>query len=62
MINLLKTLPVLNYGVFLQTLITIKVNGDGDLIGFDNGNPADHTSMKSSMRNAFNGSALAVIQ
>lgn len=28
----------------------------------DNGNPIDHTSMKSNRRNAFNGLALAVIQ
>jgi beta-galactosidase len=28
----------------------------------DNGNPFDHTSMKSDRRNTFNGLALAVIQ
>jgi beta-galactosidase len=38
------------------------VEGDGKLIGFDNGNPVDHDSMKGSRRNVFNGLALAVIQ
>ena len=42
--------------------IKLTVEGEGSLIGFDNGNPADHTSMKSSLRKTFNGLALAVIQ
>lgn len=42
--------------------IQLKVEGVGKLIGFDNGNPADHTSMKSSERKTFNGLALAVVQ
>ena len=42
--------------------IQLTVEGAGKLIGFDNGNPADHTSMKSNQRNSFNGLALAVIQ
>jgi beta-galactosidase len=39
--------------------LTIK---SGSIIGFDNGNPRDHTSMKSLERNTFNGMALAVVQ
>lgn len=42
--------------------IVLNVSGAGSLIGFDNGNPVDHTSMKSKTRRAFNGLALAVIQ
>jgi len=42
--------------------IQLTIEGNGSLIGFDNGNPVDHTSMKSSQRNAFNGLALGVVQ
>jgi beta-galactosidase len=42
--------------------VTLTVEGAGNLIGFDNGSPRDHTSMKSPNRNAFNGLALAVVQ
>jgi beta-galactosidase len=43
-------------------LITLDVQGTGNLIGFDNGNPADHASMKSNTRKTFNGLALAIVQ
>ena len=42
--------------------VQITIEGTGALIGLDNGNPFDHTSMKSDKRNTFNGLALAVIQ
>lgn len=42
--------------------VQIMVEGDGKLIGLDNGNPFDHTSMKSDHRNTFNGLALAMVQ
>lgn len=42
--------------------VQIIVEGAGRLIGLDNGNPVDHTSMKSDSRNTFNGLALAVVQ
>ncbi|MFD2164167.1 glycoside hydrolase family 2 TIM barrel-domain containing protein [Paradesertivirga mongoliensis] len=42
--------------------ISLKIEGSGTLIGFDNGNPTEHVSMKSSTRNSFNGLALAIIQ
>ena len=45
-----------------DNLIQLKAEGAGKLIGFDNGNPADHTSMKSNERKMFNGLALVVIQ
>ncbi len=45
-----------------NNLITIAVEGSGKLIGFDNGNPQDHRSMKSNLRSTFNGLALAIIQ
>jgi beta-galactosidase len=45
-----------------NNLIEFKVEGEGILIGTDNGNPQDKTPMKSKQRNAFNGMALAVIQ
>jgi beta-galactosidase len=45
-----------------NNLIEFKVEGEGVLIGTDNGNPQDKTPMKSKQRNAFNGLALAVVQ
>lgn len=45
-----------------NNLIKFKVEGEGVLIGTDNGNPQDKTQMKSKQRNAYNGLALAVIQ
>jgi beta-galactosidase len=42
--------------------VQLNIDGDGKLIGLDNGNPVDHTSMKSSGRNVFNGLALAILQ
>ncbi|HEY6504895.1 MAG TPA: glycoside hydrolase family 2 TIM barrel-domain containing protein [Chitinophagaceae bacterium] len=45
-----------------SNLIQLTIEGAGKLIGFDNGNPRDSASMKSSQRRLFNGLALAVIQ
>lgn len=45
-----------------DNLIEFKLEGEGILIGTDNGNPVDKTMMKSNRRNAFNGLALAVVQ
>jgi len=42
--------------------VELSVEGAGSLIGLDNGDPRDHTPMKSSRRNVFHGLALAVIQ
>jgi beta-galactosidase len=45
-----------------NNLIALNVEGAGNLIGFDNGNPQDHGSMKSKEKKTFNGLALAIIQ
>ncbi len=45
-----------------DNLIEFTVEGEGILIGTDNGNPQDRTMMKSKQRSVFNGLALAVIQ
>jgi beta-galactosidase len=45
-----------------SNLIEFKIEGEGVLIGTDNGNPQDKTQMKSKQRSAYNGLALAVIQ
>jgi len=42
--------------------VQLSVTGGAKLIGFDNGNPVDHTSMRSSAHKVFNGLALAVIR
>lgn len=42
--------------------IILSVEGDGHLIGLENGDPGDHTSMKSNRLHVFHGLALAVIQ
>ena len=42
--------------------IVLSVEGAGHLIGLDNGDPMDHTPMKSNRRNVFHGLALGVIQ
>ena len=45
-----------------NNLIEFTIEGEGKLAGTDNGNPIDKTHMKSKLRHAFNGLALAVIQ
>ena len=45
-----------------NNLVEFRIEGEGVLIGTDNGNPQDKANMKSNRRNAFNGLALAVIQ
>jgi len=42
--------------------IEFKIEGEGILLGTDNGNPQDKTQMKSRQRDTFNGLALAVVQ
>ncbi|MBR2825816.1 MAG: glycoside hydrolase family 2 protein [Solobacterium sp.] len=41
---------------------TFKLNGQGKLLGTDNGNQRDLTSFQSSTRNAYNGKVLAILQ
>jgi beta-galactosidase len=42
--------------------LTFDVEGEGKLIGVDNGNPRSHESYKSNRRKAFNGLCLAIVQ
>src|SRR5262249_40248116 len=45
-----------------EVALEVNVDGQGKLIGLDNGNPFDHTCMKNNQRKTFNGLALAVVQ
>jgi beta-galactosidase len=42
--------------------VEFKIEGEGKLIGTDNGDPSDKTPMKSNKRRSFNGLSLAVVQ
>lgn len=44
------------------TELTFQVEGEGALIGVDNGKPDSHESYKLNVRKAFNGMALALVQ
>lgn len=45
-----------------ENSVEFIVEGEGKLIGVDNGSPQDHNSFKLNRRNAFHGLALALIQ
>jgi beta-galactosidase len=45
-----------------DNLVKFTVEGEGRLIGVDNGNPQDHNSYQISQRHAFNGLCLAIVQ
>jgi len=45
-----------------DNLIRFSVNGNGTIVGTDNGNPIDSNSLKKPERKLFNGKALAVVQ
>jgi beta-galactosidase len=42
--------------------ITFQIEGEGKLIGVDNGEPQSHEDYKSNRRRAFNGLCLAIVQ
>ena len=42
--------------------VTFKVEGDGVLVGVDNGKQPDHQSFQDDNRNAFSGSLIAIVQ
>jgi beta-galactosidase len=42
--------------------ITFDIQGEGRIIGVDNGNPQSHEDYKSNRRSAFNGLCLAIVQ
>lgn len=45
-----------------HNLIQFEIEGEGKIIGVDNGNPLDHDSYKAPQRKVFNGKALVIIQ
>jgi beta-galactosidase len=45
-----------------ESEVTFTVEGDGALLGLDNGNPQSHEDYKSNRRKAFNGRCLAILQ
>jgi len=45
-----------------DNLIKFSIEGEGEIIGVDNGNPKDHDSYKLNRRKAFNGLCLAIVQ
>ncbi|MCD6596600.1 MAG: DUF4982 domain-containing protein, partial [Bacteroidales bacterium] len=52
-------------GILVPTagdLIKFKIDGPGELVGVDNGNPLSHESFKGSQVSAFNGLCLATVQ
>jgi len=42
--------------------VTFAIEGEGKIIGVDNGDPRSHEDFKAKQRNAFNGLCLAVVQ
>ena len=42
--------------------VDFEIQGEGTLIGLDNGNPMSHEDFKGSRRRAFNGLCLAMLQ
>jgi beta-galactosidase len=42
--------------------VTFEIQGEGTLIGLDNGNPVSHEDFKGNRRRAFNGLCLAIVQ
>ncbi len=45
-----------------DNLIEFLVEGDGTIVGTDNGDPTDSNSLKKPVRKLFSGKALAVVQ
>jgi beta-galactosidase len=45
-----------------DNLITFGIEGQGKIIGVDNGNPRSHEDFKAKQRKAFNGLCLAIVQ
>jgi beta-galactosidase len=42
--------------------IAFEIQGEGKIVGLDNGNPVSHESYKGTRRKAFNGLCLAIVQ
>ncbi len=45
-----------------DNLVKFRVEGDGKIVGVDNGDPVSHESFKASQRKAFHGKCLVVVQ
>lgn len=45
-----------------DNLISFAVEGEGSIVGTDNGDPTNHNSLKKPIRNLFNGKALVIVQ
>lgn len=45
-----------------DNLVKFSIEGEGKIIGVDNGNPQDHSSYKISKRKTFNGLCLVILQ
>jgi beta-galactosidase len=45
-----------------DNLVQFAIEGNGRIIGLDNGNPFDHDSYKLMRRKAFNGLGLVIVQ
>ena len=45
-----------------DTLVTLDITGDGELIGMSNGNPVDHTDKFNKSRRLFSGKMLVIVQ
>jgi beta-galactosidase len=45
-----------------DNLVAFEIQGEGKIIGVDNGNPVSHEDYKSNHRKAFNGLCLAIVQ
>jgi beta-galactosidase len=42
--------------------VTFAIQGEGRIIGVDNGNPVSHEDYKANRRKAYNGACLAIVQ
>jgi beta-galactosidase len=54
-----------NHGRMVPTasnVIMFEIEGEGKIIGVDNGDPLSHESFKAKQRSAFNGLCLAIVQ
>ena len=47
---------------FADHEVAFEIQGEGKIIGVDNGNPGSHEDFKASHRKAFNGMCLAIVQ
>ena len=51
-----------NFVPYADNLVNFKIEGEGKIVGVDNGLQTSHESFKAEYRKAFNGMCLAVVQ